>query len=160
MHMLTQLASSAPVLLASSRIPGGDRKAAPVNPSEVSEAFLNAKPWDGSASMFLALGFFLLGAGVLTVLWLYRHRDEHPLPRLTYLRLTRGLGLGLGDALRLWWVSRSCRLPTPITLLLCPATFDHHAEAYSARFPRDAAASIRARLRAIRDRAFASPEPG
>jgi len=157
MDMLVNLATQAPLLWASGPVPGSDRRVAPVDPAQVSQAFLKAKPWDGAESMFLAMGFVLLGAAVLTALWLYRHRDRHPLPRLTYLRLTRGLGLGLADALRLWWVSRSCRLPTPITLLLCPATFDHHTAAYLARFPREAGASIRASLRAIRSRVF---DPG
>jgi len=110
-----------------------DPRAVPVEPRQISAYFTQRAVWDGVQPLLLSLACFLLGAGVLYGLWLYRHRDRHPLPHMTFHRLGRAMGLSLGQRLRLWWVARVRRLPTPITLLLCPATYDHHVGVYLGR---------------------------
>jgi len=110
-----------------------DPRVVPVEPREISSYLTQRAVWDGVQPLLLSLACFLLGAGVLYALWLYRHRDRHPLPHMTFHRLGRSMGLSLGQRLRLWWVARVRRLPSPITLMLCPATYDHHIGAYLGR---------------------------
>jgi len=110
-----------------------DPRVAPVEPREISSYLTQRAVWDGAQPLLLSLACFLLGTGLLYALWLYRHRDRHPLPHMTFHRLGRAMGLSLGQRLRLWWVARARRLPTPITLMLCPATYDHHVAAYLGR---------------------------
>ncbi len=110
-----------------------DSRAAPVDPGEISKYFNERAMWDGAQPLLLSIACFLMGAGVLYAVWLYRHRDRHPLPHATFHRLARAMGLSLGQRLRLWWVARRRGLPSPITLMLCPATFDHHVGGYLGR---------------------------
>ncbi len=129
-----------------------------VDPVAVSEAILNSRQINDAGPFALCMGFMLMSAAVLYALWLYRHRDQHPLPRFTYHRIARLMGLSLSQELRLWWLGRSCGLPSPVTLMLCPATFDHHVNAYFSRF-QAAPKPGRQRLAAIRQQLFPSDTP-
>ena len=110
-----------------------DPRAVPVDTSEISKYFAERAVWDGVQPLLLSIACFLMGAGLLYAVWLYRHRDRHPLPHATFHRLARAMGLSLGQRLRLWWVARRRGLPSPIALMLCPATFDHHVGGYLGR---------------------------
>lgn len=134
------------------RVQPDDPRLMPGDPGRISAYFNQRAPWEGLPPLLLSLACLLMGAALLYGLWLYRHRDRHPLPQMTYHRLARAMGLSLGQRLRLWRVARRRGLASPITLMLCPATFDHHVEAY-----RRSRASLRwggGRFDRIRQRLF------
>jgi hypothetical protein len=77
------------------------------------------------------------GTGVALILlglWLWqRSRSRHlrTAPILTFRRVAAALGLGLSDQLMLIRIARHEVLPSPLTLVLSPATLAHHATHYT-----------------------------
>ena len=77
--------------------------------------------------LFLALAVFVLGRLLMFRAIEMRQRLR---PFETYFSLCRTLGLRWRDGWLLLRIARRCELASPITLMLSPATLDHHARQY------------------------------
>ncbi len=88
-------------------------------------------PNSATAKWLMGLGAALVVA--LLALWLWErhklHRDR-PRPIRIFLRTARGAGLAAADLWLLYRIARRRGLPSPLTLLLSPATLGHHAQLY------------------------------
>lgn len=89
--------------------------------------------------MILAVVFIGVGG------WRWRQtRHLRSKPLLTFHQLATSLGVTLGDQWFLARIARRSGLPTPLTLMLCPATMRHHA----AQFVQHASPQRRAKVMA------------
>lgn len=61
--------------------------------------------------------------------WLQRRHDKRA-PLRTFKQLANEIGIGSGDQALLVRIARQQALPTPLTLLLSSATFEHHLQRY------------------------------
>lgn len=98
-------------------------------------------PWDsswwpsgGSSLPLEVVGYFALAAGAVAVGWLAwvyaRWAWQRTGPLRLFLRLAAELKLNRVQAWWLWRVARHQGLVSPITLLLSPATHDHHVQQF------------------------------
>lgn len=150
---------AAPALDATPRNPG-------IQPGHPASLEKISESWGDSTSLFPTSWLLVaLGAALaLTALaaWL-RHRkkrrDAPPPPAAAWKRLALHVGLSLPQRHLLARVARADRLPSPLTLMTCPATFDHHARRYLERHDPDKARLLDDRLQDVRDRLFAPTPP-
>ena len=89
---------------------------------------------------------------VVLGLWLWKRsqsRDLRTAPILTFRRVAAALGLGLSDQLMLIRIARHEALPSPLTLVLSPATLAHHASHYTERLSPPLRPHVLARVASI-----------
>jgi hypothetical protein len=89
-------------------------------------------PYLSAGEVVLALGGLVLALAV--GLWLAerrRLRRERSHPLALFQRLAVEMDLGWSDRWLLIRMARRQGLPSPLTLLLSPATFEYHARAYA-----------------------------
>lgn len=116
---------------------------------------LNRSPLDEIAEHFhsgsmIPLEWIAIAAGLIivaiTAISLYRwHRTRHlrSNPPMVFHRVAREAGLSWSQQVLLWRIARQQSLPTPLTLMLSPATLDHHARLYVAHHsPRGGSAVL------------------
>jgi hypothetical protein len=84
----------------------------------------------------------------------YRQLRGDLAPLWTYHQLASRTGLSLDDQWFLWRLSRRAKLGSPITLLICAATLDHHTERAARHLGAVQGRRLRRRASAIRDRLF------
>ncbi len=86
-----------------------------------------------ATSALIAIGLLLTVAG-LWVAWRRRQtRERRSHPAAVFKTIANQLGLGAVDRWRLRRIAKAESLPTPLTLLLSPATLTHHTRAYAAK---------------------------
>ncbi|MCC7147025.1 MAG: hypothetical protein IT443_11320 [Phycisphaeraceae bacterium] len=71
-----------------------------------------------------AIGLILL---LVQLVRLFRIRHLHPLPIWTFIRLATSWGIRFADQWLLIRLATRERLPSPLTLVISPTTFRHHA---------------------------------
>lgn len=98
------------------------------------------------AALAIVGGVLLVASSVRA----YHHRDRRSRPLLVFMHLARVLPLSWSDQWLLWRIARFQQLPSPLTLMLSPATLRHHALTYAADLPGAARLSTMMRIRAIR----------
>lgn len=74
-------------------------------------------------------GIIVLLTGLSIARW-WKHRDEHSHPLLVFSTTASLAGLGYKNQWTLLVIAHHQSLGSPLTLLLSPGTFDHHAKAY------------------------------
>jgi len=105
--------------------------------------------------------WILIAAGAIIVLltglsiarW-WKHRDEHSHPLLVFSTTAGFAGLSYPEQWALLLLAHQQGLASPLTLMLSPDTFDHHAKAYlesRLTFRRE---PVRRRLNQIRAHLF------
>ena len=103
-----------------------------------------ARIWRSAAKLpYLSTGQVVLGLGglvvvVATLLWWIerrRSRTQRAHPLALFQRLATEMGLGLSDRWLLIRIARQQGLSSPLTLLLSPATLEHHARNYAQARP-------------------------
>ncbi|MEX0777105.1 MAG: hypothetical protein WD042_15480 [Phycisphaeraceae bacterium] len=120
----------------------------------ISEAFVNERfgvPTAGLVICAVVLAV-LLGLGVRR--W-WGQQQGQAAPLRTFSHIAGDLGLTWVEQWLLWRIARQQQLPTPLTLLISPATLDHHAGRYvqSLASPRQVQRA-EAKTQAIRRRLF------
>lgn len=157
MNPLTQL----PLILAQDA-QDAPAPAAPGGPtldrfSQISENFtsreLISPHW-----LLIAVGSMLLLLSVLSIARWWKHRHEHARPLRVFMTASGMAGLGYADRWLLFLIARRQSLESPLTLMLSPGTFDHHAKAYldSRRWRREA---VHRRAQSIRESLFGDLPP-
>ena len=89
-------------------------------------------------SIWSFFGAALLLGTVIAGLWAwrrYRAGSIKSTPMMIFHQLARGLGISATDEWLLIRISHHESLPTPLTLLLSPTTFEHHTHAYLNTLP-------------------------
>lgn len=141
--------ASAPVAV--DRIPIGER---PVRLEEI------ARYWGDSSTLF-PMSWLLVACGLATMLlaiaayirW-RRRRNDRPRDSDLFHGFTTEAGLTLRERWLLHRVARHRRLPSALTLLACPATFDRHTHAYAAERGDGQGDQLDRRFVGIRQRLF------
>ena len=90
---------------------------------------------------------------LLAGLWLwerYRRRALRARPLSTFHQIAREMGLNIADQWLLTRIAHAAKLPTPLALLLSPATLLHHANHYVRSLPRRRVARVSTRVDRIR----------
>jgi len=90
---------------------------------------------------------------LLAGLWLWERRRQRTLrarPISTFHQVAREMGLSIPDQWLLSRIAHAAKLPTPLTLLLSPATLLHHANPYVRTLPRRRVAGVSSRVDRIR----------
>lgn len=99
-----------------------------------------------------ALLIFAVGLAAMTR-W-HQQRKLRSKPLLTFHRLANALKLSLKDQWLLTRIARNQALPNPIPLLLSPATFDHHINAYVQPLSASRRARVRQQLAVVQRHIF------
>ncbi len=149
----------APTLLLAQAV-GSATGRPPVSLREISEN------WGGH--QMISTQWIMIAAGLLLIVMagmglhrFWRTRDQRSAPLLVFHRLARRLGVGLRGQWLMYRIARQQALPTPITLMLCPATFRHHAGAYIATAGPQRGPALRRRADALATELFGpEAEPG
>lgn len=105
--------------------------------------------------ILLAAGIVLVGISVLSLVRWWKTRHERSNPTLVFIQIGLRMGLGVADMWLLYRIARQQKLPTPLTLMLSPATLDHHTDRFVARYPPGRAEWVRVRVQGIEQRLFA-----
>ena len=107
------------------------------------------RQWDFSGHRLMSAWSFLIAAAllgvVITSLWAWRTYRAGPIkstPMIVFLQLARGLGVSATDQWLLIRVSLHEALPTPLTLMLSPDTFEYHTRAYLKTLPEKRRARV------------------
>lgn len=91
-------------------------------------------PRGGSSLPMELVGYAFLAIGSVVLAWLSWNYARWTWRRTAPLRLfwsiARDLSLSRAQAFWLWRVARRQKLASPITLLLSPATLDHHLQQF------------------------------
>lgn len=93
--------------------------------------------------------------GVLLIIYsvrAYQRRHEQAHPLTTFNAIAAELQLSVGEKLTLIRIARHDNLPTPLALLLSPATLHHHAKSFAADLGPAARQKVIFRVRQIRKR--------
>lgn len=85
--------------------------------------------------LLIAAGAVLLLLSCISIARWWKHRDQHSHPLLVFFGTARLAGLGITDRWVLVRIARQQSLSSPLTLMLSPATFDHHVKAFLASCP-------------------------
>ncbi len=80
--------------------------------------------------LLIAAGAMLLLLSSLSIARWWKHRDEYSHPLWVYLSVAKLAGLGHRDQWLLLMIARQQSLGSPLTLMLSPNTFEHHAQPY------------------------------
>jgi len=80
--------------------------------------------------LLIAAGLVLLLLSGLSIANWWKHRGEHAHPLLVFSHTAQMVGLSYRQRWTLVWLARHQSLASPITLMLSPTTFDHHAKGY------------------------------
>lgn len=108
----------------------------------------------------LAIGAVIAGFALIGLVRWWRRGDGQSRPLLVFNAVAKQVGLSWAHRLLLIRIARAQRLPGPLTLLVCPATLDHHVRAFAEARPGRADAVL-ATAAAIHRRAFGGgPRPG
>jgi len=75
-------------------------------------------------------------------------------PLICYYQFARAQGLGWGQIWLLWWMARQCRLSTPLTLMVCDATLEAHADELAGRLAAGRARRLGNRVDTLREKLF------
>lgn len=108
--------------------------------------------------ILLAAGIVLVGISLLSLIRWWKTRHERSSPMLVFFQVALRMGLGVLDGWLLYRIARQQRLPTPLTLMLTPATLEHHTDRFVARFSPGRAEMVRHRVRSIEQRLFGAAE--
>lgn len=83
----------------------------------------------------LVWGMRLMGGALLVYLGYvaWRRVRVRVLPLTAYNRVARRMGLGPAERWVLWRAAKAEGLASPLTLLVCAATLEHHAESINRR---------------------------
>ncbi len=94
--------------------------------------------WRVSGSELLPVWPFAVAATALVALigtiWLWRRlkqKTAQPAPLRVFRDLAEDLGLTLADQVLLIRIAHEQALPSPLTLILSPTTFEHHFSRYA-----------------------------
>jgi hypothetical protein len=112
-----------------------------------------------TSTVLLLLGGVLLA--VVTAMWWWERRRSRHLrshPHKLFEQVAREAGLSWYDRWLLTRMARQQRLPSALTLLLCPATLAHHAQQYALARAPGRRARIAARATGIARTVFAEKE--
>ena len=125
--------------------------------SQISENF-NSGELISPHWLMIAVGAMLLLLSALSIARWWKHRNEHARPLRVFLTASSMAGLGYADRWLLLLIARRQSLESPLTLMLSPGTFDHHAKAYLSRrrWRREA---VRRRSQSIRESLFGDLPP-
>jgi hypothetical protein len=106
--------------------------------------------------LLIAVGLILFLIGSVSLRTWWRTRHLRPSPFWTFHHVAMRCGLTLGERVLLWRIARQQRLPSPLTLLLSPATMRHHARAYArVNAPAAGRAAFMHRVARLRRKVFA-----
>lgn len=105
--------------------------------------------------LLIAIGVVLVALSLVSLHRWWNTRDERPAPTLAFLEVCAAVGLSWGDRLFLWRIARQQRLPSPLTLMLCPITLHHHGKAYAEAVGLANRAARLRRVASLRRRLFA-----
>lgn len=145
-HLPILLAQADPAQTADAR-PGLERL------SQISENLSS----DGLISphwLLISAGLVLLFLSGVSIAQWWKHRNEHSRPWMVYLTAARLAGLSWRRQWTLYWIARRQSLASPLTLMLSPATFDHHVKAYLLSCSNFRRESWRRRSQAIREHLY------
>ena len=115
--------------------------------------------WDGGELLNMT-GIAIAAAGLacIAAAWFAwrRHQTRHlrSHPGAVFRHVARQVGLGWLDRRRLADLARARSLSSPITLLLSPETFAHHADAHAAELPLSRATRFRGQCDRLGRRIF------
>ena len=98
-------------------------------------------------------GIIVLLCGLSIANW-WKHRDEHFHPLLVFSATAGQVGLGYRYQWALLRIAHRQSLGSPLTLMLSPGTFDHHAKAYLETCLAFRRESVRRQLNQIRAHLF------
>ncbi len=104
--------------------------------------------------ILLAAGLVLVAISVMSLVRWWKTRHERSNPMLVFVQVAVRMKLGVADAWLLYRVARQQKLPTPLTLLVCVGTFEHHTSSYAARCSPARSAMIQRHARRIARRLF------
>ena len=126
----------------------------PLSLEEISRSWAQSQSLFPTSWLLVSLGGAM--AIVALAVWLKKRRQRIASPTAADLwrSFAERSGLGLSDRRLLERVSRQQRLPSPLTMLVCPTTFDHHAEQYAEQRGDARREDLRRRLRVLRHRLF------
>lgn len=105
--------------------------------------------------LILIASVLVIGLSASSIIRWVKTRHLRSAPLMAFHQIASELGVSLSDQWLLHRVASQQLLPSPVTLLLSPATFDHHARSFVAAQPEPARPAADARLQAIRQRIFA-----
>ena len=136
---------------------GGESGPEPTLPLSLREV---SRSWSETQSLFPTSWLLIsLGAAMAIIavaVWLKKRRQriEHPSAADVWRNFAERLELGFWDRRLLERISRQQRLPSPLTLLVCPTTFDHHAAAFAEELREGRREDVARRLHPLRQRLF------
>ena len=79
----------------------------------------------------LAAGMLLVSFSVISLYRWWKSGQIWSSPLVIFYRLASDVGLDMSDQWLLWCIARREDLPSPLTLLMSPATLAHHARRYA-----------------------------
>lgn len=110
--------------------------------------------------LLIAAGVILLLLSGLSIANWWKHRGDHAHPLLVFSNTAQAIGLSYRQQWTLFWLARHQSLASPLTLILSPATFDHHAKIYLESRLNWRREPVRRQLQSIRDTLFSDlPRP-
>ena len=129
-------------------------QALPLSLQEISRSWNQTQTLFPLSWLMVSLGAAL--AIVAVAVWLRKRRQRIDTPSASDLwrSFAERAGLGFRDRRLLERISRQQRLPSPLTLLVCPATFDHHAARYAEQAGTGGPDELRRRVTSLRQRLF------
>ncbi|MEM9414400.1 MAG: hypothetical protein AAGA29_02840 [Planctomycetota bacterium] len=101
-----------------------------VDPRKISDGFNHGRwdmPWE---LLVIGLGVVLIGVAIASAMRWWKERYTNPSALVLFSALARKAGLGWGDRILLWRISRSRGLSSPIALLLARGALEQHSKAY------------------------------
>ncbi|MFW5682425.1 MAG: hypothetical protein ACOC1G_05410 [Phycisphaeraceae bacterium] len=136
---------------------GGESGAEPALPMSLREI---SRSWNDTQSLF-PTSWLLISLGsamaiIAVAVWLKKRRQriENPSAADVWRSFAERLELGFWDRRLLERISRQQSLPSPLTLFVCPTTFDHHAAAYAQQLREGRRQELARHLQSLRQRLF------
>lgn len=140
---------------------GGDgaQQTLPLSLREISRSWNQTHTLFPLSWLMVSLGAAL--AIMAVAVWLRKRRQRIDTPSASDLwrSFAERAGLGFRDRRLLERISRQQRLPSPLTLLVCRATFDHHAARYAEQSGASGPDELRRRVTSLRQRLFETGSP-
>jgi len=107
--------------------------------------------------LLIAAGMVLLLLSALSIANWWKHRGENAHPLLVFSNTAQIVGLSYRQRWALLKVARNQSLASPLTLMLCATTFDHHVRGYLESCLSLRRESARRQLQDIRVALFSDP---